>query len=464
MTNKPLNPLKGALTPYKPGSMAEAWRLIYPMILTSMSMSLMMFADRIILAMYSTKAMTAAACAGTIVFTISVSLIGITGITEVFIGQHNGAQEYKRVGEVVWQMLWFSLMSLFLCLPLAHYGAAYLVADPYDNLGVPYFQWLMYFTPLVPGSVALASFFVGLGMPRVVTLVTVISNLLNVGLDFGLILGIDGYIAPLGTKGAAIATNISKGFEVLVLGALFLRKKYHLKYNTRDFRLRLKPLWACLKIGTPSSVSHVLEISAWAVQMHLMARVSEVHVTVLAVGQTIFMLFLFITDGQCKGIGALASNYMGSNQQGVIPKIFAASIKIHFLFMGALLIVFCLFNKELVDALLEGDYPPRVMETIIYYSRMSLIFVAGFLIFDGINWIIIGILTASGDTKFVMACNGLNSWFLGILPLMLVVTYFDPSPLAAWSTNLLYAGGCFLTLLWRYKTGTWRINRIRPKS
>lgn len=455
--------VKGALTSHKPGSMIEAWGLMYPMMLTAFSMSLMMFADRLILALYSTKAMTAATTASMAVFTVSVSLVGIAGIAETFVGQHNGARDYKRVGEPVWQMLWFCLMSFSVCLPLAYYGAELLVVDPFDDLGVPYFKWLMYFLPLFPASVVFASFFIGLGMPKIVTIVTILANIINIGLDYGMVLGIEGFLEPMGTAGAAIATTISKLFEVGVMGALFLQRKYHLKYNTRDFKFKFKPFWDCLKIGTPSSVSHMLELSAWTVMMHIMARASEVHVTVLAVGQSIFLLFIFISDGMSKGIGAIVSNYMGAKNMDIIPKTFAASFKILCIFMGLVFLIFAFFNYELVHALVEGDYPPDVMAMIIYYSRWSLVLLGGFLFFDGLTWLIIGILTAAGDTKFVMVCNGLSAWIFGILPLLIMVTYFNPNPVVAWSVIMLYGVGNFCIFYWRYKSGSWRVNRIRKE-
>lgn len=451
----------GNLTPYKPGSIREAWTLMLPMILTATSMSLMLFFDRLILAQFSTKAMTAAASVGVIVAAIQCALMSIASIAETFVGQHNGAQDFKRVAEPVWQMIWFSLSTIIVTTPLAFFGADFLIADSFYELGAPYFKYLMLFSPLAPLYCALASFFIGLGSPKIVTIVMIIGNIVNISLDYILILGIEGWIEPMSTRGAAIATNIAFVIQCVILGYLFLRKQYRLKYQTNDFRLKVKPLIECLKIGTPSAVSHMIELGAWAVQMNMMARVSEIHITVIAIGQSIFLLFLFISDGMSKGIGAIASNYMGAKKYEIIPKTFISGLKIHFMIIACVLIIFALFHTQLIEAFIEGDYSPEALDKVVYFSKWALVWVWCFLLAEGVVWISVGILTAAGDTKFIMGVNSFNAWAFGILPLYLGVVLNDVSPAAAWFLVALYGAINMLTFLWRYRTGAWRINRVR---
>lgn len=264
---------QGKLTPHAPGSLKEAWSVVIPLILTSTSMSLMLFFDRLIVAQYSTKAMAAVASAGIIVATVEFTFMAIANIAEVFVGQHNGAQEYKRVAEPVWQMIWFSLSTTVIALPLAFYGGAFLVPHAQHELGLPFFKYLMMFSPLVPLFGALSSFFVGLGKAKVVTFVTIFGNLLNILLDYILILGVKGWIDPMGTKGAAIGTNIALGCQCLILLGLFLNAKNNGQYATRRWHFKKKPFLGCLKIGTPSAISHLIELGAWSTQMSLMALV-----------------------------------------------------------------------------------------------------------------------------------------------------------------------------------------------
>lgn len=451
----------GSLTRYPPGSFRESWHLIFPMILTTASISLMMFADRVILAQYSTKAMTAAASAGIIVVTFEIALLGIAGIAEVFVGQHNGAQDYKRTAEPVWQMIWLSLLSMILFVPIALFGAEFFVADPFDNLGVPYFRGLMLFGFLTPLNGALSSFFVGLGKPRIVTWIVGLGNAINIILDIILILGIQGWIEPMGTLGAAIATNIALGLQSLILFCLFLRKKYGTTYGSYDFRFKLKPFWDCVKIGAPTSISHFVELSAWSFQLNVIAMVSEIHVTVVAVGQSIFLLFMFIADGLSRGLSSIASNYMGAQNYDIIPQCFFSAFKILLIFALSVLLIFIFYSHEMIHLLVQGDYPPEILKKINIFSHQSLKWVWLFIFVDGIVWICVGILTAAGDTKFIMIANGFNAWFFGILPLYICVIYFKMPPSVAWLVISFYGVINMSTFYWRYRAGSWRVNRVR---
>src|SRR5690606_24666188 len=95
------------LTKYPSGSLREQFAICLPLILSSLSSALMISADRVILAQFDHHAMNAAAMTAVIFFTFAFGAISVAGISEVFVGQHNGAKRYQKIGEPVWQMIWF---------------------------------------------------------------------------------------------------------------------------------------------------------------------------------------------------------------------------------------------------------------------------------------------------------------------------------------------------------------------
>ena len=66
----------------------------------------MFFTDRWILSMYSLHSMNAAIVVTSIVSIFQFAPLAVTSISEVFVGQYNGAGRYKEIGRPVWQMLW----------------------------------------------------------------------------------------------------------------------------------------------------------------------------------------------------------------------------------------------------------------------------------------------------------------------------------------------------------------------
>src|SRR5687767_7282451 len=107
----------GQLTHYKEGSVKELWAISFPLILSMLSINVMIFIDRLILAKYDTRAMNAAVVAGLIFSIFQYGMMGIAGVSEVFVGQFNGAQKLRRIGEPIWQMIWFALLTIFIFIP-----------------------------------------------------------------------------------------------------------------------------------------------------------------------------------------------------------------------------------------------------------------------------------------------------------------------------------------------------------
>ena len=121
-------------------------RVVGPLVLSSMSSSLMVVIDRLILTYYSVDAMNAAAIGGNFVAIFCFSLACIAGITEVFVGQYNGAKNYKKVANPVWQMIYFVLLTIFVLVPIGIYSDKInLFPECYSNDGIPYQKILVYF-------------------------------------------------------------------------------------------------------------------------------------------------------------------------------------------------------------------------------------------------------------------------------------------------------------------------------
>ena len=452
---------KGALTRFPAGSVRESWHLAFPIMLAGASWGIMLFSDRLILAQYATSAMTAAASAGMVVAAFHYSLISLVSIAEVFVGQFNGSNEHKKAGRAAWQMIWVCIFCSAIFLPLAFLTGEFFVADPYDGYGVPYFKWLMIFGSIFGIEATLSAFFVGIGKPRIVTIVAILGNFINIALDFILIFGVEGLIPSMGTTGAAIASGTAGTIQVLILFYLFLSSENRKKYHTHNFNLQPRLLKKEIRVGSPTAISHLVEIGAWAMQLNLMAKAGELHITVVAIAQSVFMLFTFVSEGLNKSASAISSNYMGAGQLQYIPKSLFSSFKILMVFLGITSTVLIIYPSPILDLFIEGDYTPEFLAQLEYYSRWALFWVWVYMFADGMVWIFSGILTAAGDTKFIMYANCINAWFVGILPLYVWVILYDGTPASAWFLIALYGGFNCLCFYWRYRMGAWRENRIQ---
>src|SRR3989344_2976794 len=111
-----------SLTKYPEGSIRELWSVSFPLMISSLASLFMIFTDRIFLSRYSVEALNASVNAGTLAWALMAGFAMVTAMSEVFVAQYNGAKQYHRLGRPVWQMIWFSLFSFALFIPMAIWG------------------------------------------------------------------------------------------------------------------------------------------------------------------------------------------------------------------------------------------------------------------------------------------------------------------------------------------------------
>lgn len=448
---------KKSLTKHPSGSLRELWTISLPLMLSMMSGSLMLFLDRLLLARFSVDALNACVNASVIAAALQFAFLTTSAISEVFVGQYNGAGQYKKIGEPVWQMIWFSILSSLIFIPLGFLSGPLFFTDPaYADLEIEYFKWIMYFGPVFCLSAALSAFYIGRGSVKFVTLIVILANILNVLLDLVFIFGYEPYISSYGIGGAAIATGISQLAQCVILFLGFIKEKYRKKYNTANWAFNKKCFIQCLKIGLPNSIAHTLEIIAWAVFFRIMTMAGDEHITVVAICQSIFMLFTFIAEGISKGASAIAANLIGARQWNIVWKLFRSGMKFYFQAFLVLGLVLVVDPSPMIEWFIGGDPELASNQSIRQIAISACVWMWVYFLFDGIHWLVVGLLTAAGDTKFVLWIGGFSAWLFAILPIYYFITVLGHQADVAWLITAVYAALTCFIYLWRFKTEKWR--------
>ncbi|CUI16666.1 putative multidrug efflux protein [Candidatus Protochlamydia naegleriophila] len=443
------------LTSHPPGSMRELWKISFPLMLSLMSVSLMLFLDRLFLSRYSLDALNASANGGVLVQFMQFWCISTVSIAEVFVGRYNGARKIEKLGQPVWQMIWLSLASVFWFVPLGLWAGPYFFhEDAHYLLEIDYFKYLMCFGPMAALSGALSAFYIGQGQVKFVTCVMGISNLINIGLDMVFIFGWEPIVPSMGIKGAALATGIAQTSQALILGCNFLNARNRKEKGTGRWHFNKRLFRKSLSIGLPNAVAHTLELMAWVIIFHLMTKLGSDYITVVTVAQSIFFLFTFMTEGVSKGATAIAANFFGSQQQDLVWKLLKSGLKLYlfvFLFLGLILV----WNPDpLIRLFLAHDMvlSPATQSTL----HAACFWVWLFFLFDGINWLLIGLLTAAGDTRFIMKVGGAGPWLVALLPIYLFVFKWGAPANITWMLIAFYGMASSAIYLWRFKSEKWK--------
>lgn len=435
------------LTRYPLGSLRELWAISLPLMISLLSGSMMLFLDRMLLAQASIDFLNACTNAGILAQAIQFPFISTTSIAEVFVGQYNGAGKTEKIGEPVWQMIWLSILTTFVFVPLGLFAGAHIFTDPtYGALENDYFRWILLFGPFFCLATALSTFFIGQGLLKLVTITVVLANVINVGLDLML-------IPVYGIAGAAIATGISQIFQCIVLFMAFLSRKNRSEKGTALWMLKVKSMWQCLAVGLPNAVAHALEIFGWWVFFRMMTGLGHEYITVVAVAQSIFFLFTFITEAVSKGASAIAANLIGAKRWDLVWKLLRSGLRFYiqvFIVLGLVLVVY-------PDPMIHWFLPVEEGNThLIQLVKSACLWVWVFFLFDGITWLVVGLLTAAGDTKFVMKVAGVNVWLFALVPIYIFNVTLGHTADVAWFITAFYGlmnAGIFLA---RFRTEKWR--------
>lgn len=416
----------GKLTRYKEGSIKEVLHISYPLMISYLSGYLMLFIDRLILARFSNEAMNTVATVGLVCYVFDYGLIGITAIVEVLVGRLNGARQLDRLGEPVWQAIWLCIFSFALCIPLAFWGSKFLVPTIYQELGNKYYFISMLSCPFFGLSAAFGSFFIGQGKGLVVTTAMIIGNIVNLLLSLVLVFGF--WIFPrLGAQGAAIATGSAQIVQVIILARIFFSKKNVLAHGCGVWKFNFKIFKEVVNLGLPNSLSHILEISAWALVANMLATVGNEQVTLYSLGQSLFILFAFFSEGLQKGVMAISANFVGAKRYNLLANNVASASYIHIAFCVALLFLFSIYPNMIIEIFFVEDV--LSMEKVSSNCLWVLLYFA----FDGLVWIRSAVLTSFGDIKFIMIANVISVAIFAVLPIyILIVKSYYPNELSSW--------------------------------
>ncbi|NGX30721.1 MAG: hypothetical protein K940chlam8_00070 [Chlamydiae bacterium] len=440
-----------ALTKYPSGSLKELMAISFPLMLNSLSWLFMILVDRLFLARYSLAALNAAAVAGMLAYAFTLAPYVITSMSEAFVAQYFGAKRYAYLGRPIWQMLWFSLLSSLLFFPLAIFGTPLLTQGALEST---YFSYLLYFGPFVAAGGALCSFFIGQGKILLVTVIIVSANIINMILDYVLIFGIEGFIPSMGIKGAAIATNVGEVLQIVILLGVFLNKTNRERFFTHRIRLHFPLFLRIIRVAAPLAVFTMMELIGWSTFYKLMRNASIVHITISSICQTLIFGLWFVGEGVGKAATAICGNLIGEKNHEMVPKVIKTGLKIFAPFFVLSLIGLLLFPQSFVALFFSAENMmiPTTLENITFCLILSLIYI----FFAWVRLLFNGVLTAAGDTRFLLYTGAFSVWCFVVIPIYFLLNHFNISVETAWMIGAVY--GLILTLIYsyRFKKGYWK--------
>lgn len=429
--------------------------LAWPMVVTTMSRTVMQFVDTFWLSRLGIEHAAAAAVGGILCFSVIGFALGVTTVVNTFASQCLGRKEYDKCSAYAWQGMWLALIL----------GAGAVLLWPAIPAVVRFFgheselqemeRQFMQITLLSvapsAAAMALASFFNGVHRPKVAMWSAIAANLFNAVAAYVLIFGAWGF-PRLEVAGAALATVSATVFRVgFLLVALWWGSARRQFASRRTWRIQPGRIMDLVRIGTPIGLQWAADVSAWAMFVTwLVGSFGKVHI---AASQFVFQ-YLHVSFMPAVGVGiaisAAVGRAIGEGRLDLAERRFGVGLKLCCGYMAVCGVIFFLLGGFLVS-LFSSD--PEVL----HLGRWMMVFAAVFQVFDGMCVSYNSGLKGAGDTRWPAAVAVSLCWLIVVGGGWVAVQILpEAKSFGPWGASTTYIIILAMVLGYRWRSGAWR--------
>ncbi|HHO75665.1 MAG TPA: MATE family efflux transporter [Deltaproteobacteria bacterium] len=445
------------------GGGREVLRVAIPLVLSTSAWSVQHFVDRMFLVWYAPEAIAAAMPAGILNFTIMSFFIGTASYVSTFVAQYYGARMNTRIGPVLWQGIYVSLLGgvvMFLFIPAAPIIFTLVGHEPLVRESeIVYFQYLCLGGMPVIAASALAGFFSGRGRTWPVMWVNTFATAVNLFLDYLLIFGKWG-LPEMGIRGAAIATVISAFFSLIVYIALLSRSDYNRAFHTmKGWRLEKALFYRLVRFGVPSGIQFFLDMAGFTAFILILGRLGTVSLAATNIAFNINTLAFMPMIGFGIAISVLVGQYLGKQQPDLAQRSVYSGFVMTLIYMTTLAALYVIVPNLFV-APFAAKADPEEFAEIYRLTIILLRFVALYSVFDAMNIIFSSAIKGAGDTRFVMYMIVIISVCVLVVPTYVAIMVLDYGLMAGWTFASIYVIALSFAFYFRFLGGKWKTMRV----
>jgi MATE family multidrug resistance protein len=426
----------------------ENLKLAIPVIISQAGQMLTGIADNAMVGRVD-KTLLAASAFSNSVFNIWM-LFGLgfsIGLTPL-VGVAFGKKDFSKISKLLrHSLLLNTLMTillfgvlLFIETQMHHFGQeAHVLKEAY-----PYFRIVTYsLFPLLLFMTA-KQFAEGVESTKPAMIFTLISNLMNIFLNYTLIYGNFGF-EPMGLVGAGIATLWSRIFQALGMWAYLLMSPRFRPFLVNFFEsvFDKQTFLEILKISLPIGFQIIIEVSAFAIGTIMMGWVGTAQLAAHQIALGLCSLTFLMASGFSTALTIRSSNFMGSKDFKQVRLCVYAGVHLTLVFMFFTSLIFVIWRVYL------AELHSQDLEVINIAASLMLI-AALFQLFDGTQVVSLGALRGIADVKFPTYMVLIAHGFITIPVSYLLTFTFGLDEHGIWIGFLIGLAAAAILLLYRF--------------
>lgn len=330
-------------------------KFIIPLIFGNLFQQFYSMVDTIIVGRYLGKeALAGVGSTGSVNYMIIGFCLGVCAGFAIPVAQRFGAKLFddlrRFVGNIIWLAIGlsviFTILTVLLCRPI-------LIAmnTPSDIFEYAY-QYIVIIFAGIPATIfynILASLLRALGDSRTPVVFLVLASLINIALDFALVLG-----TPMGVAGAAVATVISQavsGFACLI----FIKKKFAILHITKDdMKLRRAYVSELCGMGIPMGLQCSITAIGGILLQTAVNGLGSIAVAAVAAATKLSMFFTCAYDAMGVAMSTYGGQNVGARRMDRIPSGLRSGMIIGSVYSILAFLVILFFGQYLATLFVDG--------------------------------------------------------------------------------------------------------------
>ena len=452
---------------------SEVITLAIPIIFSNLSRVIMGLTDMAMVSRLGAVALAATGMGSLLLWVVMSMGIGVRTAVQTVTSRRLGQKIFHECGHALHNGI---MLAFILAIPATLLGTYYSVeiAELFlqDSDVIPqcadYMHVGFYGISFVLIGFVFQGFYTGIEQTKIHMKVTLVSNLINVYLNAGLIYGTDGVTAffekigipwmavlwqwydfpAMAVKGAALATVIASVWMVVQYSFHILNEKVK-KYKPLQFKYSSKNLIQQIKLGFPIGAQEVISMTGFAIFYKIIGTIGTIELATSEVILNIAHASFMPAVGVGMAAATLVGKYLGEEDPDNAELAIWSALKWALLIIGSMGLLF-IFGPHWVITIFSDE--PEIIRLGI--PCLQIIGVLQF--FDAIGLTLFFVLTGAGNTRFPAIMNMATCWLM-FLPLSYYLSiYLEMGIIGAWFGFAAWIVPFAIIMALKVSTGSWK--------
>ena len=469
--------LRRIIFPTDPAVFRRVLTLAFPIILGNLSRVLMNVVDVAMVGRLGAKSLAAVGLGAVLIWTIlSIGVAFRTGVQTVTARRY-GQKRFSDCGLALNSGLALaSIVGVIFAMmgyKMAGVAIRFLIDDPdVIPLAIVYTQWSFVGAACITIGYAFQGFYNGVERTRIHMEVTIVSNLLNIYLDAGLIFGnarltemlasspvgdisfLSVLWSPfdfpaLGVEGAAIATLCAAVWMIIHYTLRGFTQEFRTNYGTYKGGFNRETLKKEVEVAAPQGFQEVGVTIVYVLFFKIIGMIGTVEVAATEVVFTLAMASFLPAVGFGVACATLVGKALGEEDPERAAVSMLESVRWSVIFMGTMGILFLLFPRPI---LLIFTNDGEVIEMALVALRI--LGVVQF--FDAVGMTLWFALSGAGNTLFPAIIDLSLSWGIFLPGSYLLGIVFGYGLIGPWLAFAIYLFLYAICITWKTLKGDWK--------